>query len=97
MDDQNQPQFYEEMIIPPDLVVQETPIEIPQLPIQIQIKNAAENQIRKYYPEYKQLNTLMEGDQGKIAVMKAFIQAVRDWSNGPNPDLTVVTTIVPQS
>jgi len=29
--------------------------------------------------------------------MKAFIQAVRDWSNGPNPDLTAVRAITPQS
>ena len=72
------------------------PVTTPQLPLEIQIKNAAYDQIVKFYPEYRQLNTLMEGDQTAIAIMKTFIQAVRDWSNGPNPDFSVVKTIVPQ-
>jgi len=72
-------------------------IEIPQLPLVIQIKNAAYDQIVKYYPEYKQLNILMEGSEAEITKMKTFIQAVRDWSNGPNPDLTAVRAITPQA
>ena len=79
-----------------DFTLEIVPQEPPLPPIHLQIKWAAENQIRKYYPEYKQLNILMEGNETEIAKMRTFIQAVRDWSNGPNPDLNVVTTIVPQ-
>ena len=69
---------------------------IEEPPLEIKVKWAARDQIVKFYPEYKQLNILMEGNESEIAKMKAFIQSVRDWSNGPNPDLEVVKTIVPQ-
>lgn len=42
--------------------------------------------IRRYYPEYKQLNIIRTGTTEEQTKMTAFIDAVRAWSNGVSPD-----------
>jgi hypothetical protein len=42
--------------------------------------------IRRYYPEYKQLNIIRTGTEQEQTKMTTFIDAVREWSNGENPD-----------
>ena len=50
------------------------------------IKFIAGEYIRKYYPEYKQLNILRTGTAEEQEKMTAFIDAVRAWSNAESPD-----------
>lgn len=42
--------------------------------------------IRKYYPEYKQLNIMRSGTLEEQEKMTKFIDAVRNWANSENPD-----------
>lgn len=51
--------------------------------------------IRGHYPEYKQLNILMSGDEAEKAKMSTFIDACRAWSNGDSPDPAVLAEIKP--
>ena len=60
-----------------------------------EINQIAGEQITKYYPLWKQNNLIMEGDQAKLAAMNEFIQRVRDWANGEDPDPDIIDTIVP--
>ena len=50
------------------------------------IRYIAGEHIRRYYPEYKQLNVIRTGTEQEQTKMTAFIDAVRAWSNGENPD-----------
>lgn len=50
------------------------------------IRYIAGEHIRRYYPEYKQLNIIRTGTDEEQAKMTAFIDAVRAWSNSENPD-----------
>ena len=60
-----------------------------------EINQIAQEQIVKYYPIWKQNNLIMEGDQAKLDAMNEFIQRVRDWANGEDPDPDIIDTIVP--
>jgi hypothetical protein len=51
--------------------------------------------IRGHYPEYKQLNILMSGDEAEKSKMSTFIAACRAWSNGDNPDPAALAAITP--
>jgi len=51
-----------------------------------EINEFAQEHIFKYYPSWKQSNILREGDQTEITKMGTFIDSVRSWSNGENPD-----------
>ena len=66
-----------------------------ELPLKIRINNLAGDYIGSFYPTHKQMNTLLEGSEEEIATMKAFIKAVRDWSNGESPDYEELKKIVP--
>lgn len=50
------------------------------------INYIAGEHIRKYYPEYKQLNILRSGTETEQQTMNTFIDAVRAWANSANPD-----------
>jgi hypothetical protein len=50
------------------------------------IKYIAGEYIRRYYPEYKQLNIIRTGTEAEQAKMTTFIDAVRAWSNSETPD-----------
>ena len=50
------------------------------------IRYIAGEHIRRYYPEYKQLNILRTGTTAEQENMTTFIDAVRAWSNSENPD-----------
>jgi tRNA(Ser,Leu) C12 N-acetylase TAN1 len=50
------------------------------------IRYIAGEHIRRYYPEYKQLNVIRTGTEQEQAKMTVFIDAVRAWSNSENPD-----------
>ena len=77
------------------IAVAQEPDPIPEVPMATRIRWAAEARIKRFYPEYKQLNILMAQDEVEIVKMRSFIEAVRDWSNGSSPDLAVVETISP--
>lgn len=51
-----------------------------------EINQFAQDQIFKFYPLWKQQNISLEGNEVKLARMTTFINAVRAWSNGENPD-----------
>lgn len=42
--------------------------------------------IKKYYPEYKQLNIIRTGSDSEKLTMNTFIDTVRAWANSSNPD-----------
>lgn len=69
--------------------------ELLEIPLVEQARLTAQQQIRKYYPEYKQLNILMEGNQIEIEKMRNFINAVRAASNVEQPDLDAIKQITP--
>ena len=46
-----------------------------------EINDFAQKQIYKYYPDWKQSNTLRDGTAEQKNKMGLFIDAVRDWSN----------------
>lgn len=50
------------------------------------IRYIAGEHIRKYYPEYKQLNIMRTGTPEELEKMTTFIDAVRVWSNSESPD-----------
>jgi hypothetical protein len=50
------------------------------------IRYIAGEYIRKYYPEYKQLNIIRSGSAAEQTLMTNFIDSVRVWSNGESPD-----------
>jgi hypothetical protein len=50
------------------------------------IRYIAGEYIRKYYPEYKQLNIMRSGTTQEQDKMTTFIDAVRAWSNSESPD-----------
>jgi hypothetical protein len=50
------------------------------------INYIAGEHIRKYYPEYKQLNIIRTGTVAEQDQMTAFIDAVRAWSNSDSPN-----------
>jgi len=52
----------------------------------IDINYIAGEKIKAVYPEYKQLNIMRTGTDEQVAAMTAFIDAVRAWANGDNPD-----------
>lgn len=60
-----------------------------------EINQFAFEQITKYYPLWKQNNILNSGDQSQINFMYNFINRVRDWSNGENPNPDDLEFIVP--
>lgn len=79
-------------------------METPQIPLteamlrDIATSHARElcaHHIRGHYPEYKQLNILMSGDEVEKAKMTAFISACRTWSNGVAPNPAALAEIKP--
>ncbi|PSB88139.1 hypothetical protein C5F64_08605 [Photobacterium damselae subsp. damselae] len=58
-------------------------------------RNYCRNHIVKHYPEAKQLNVLMSGDQIEINKMNTFITACRAWSNQETPKLSELVLIKP--
>lgn len=71
---------------PPVLVYTKTDEEVYIEWNQEEINEFAQEHIFKYYPSWKQSNILREGDQTEITKMGTFIDSVRSWSNGENPD-----------
>ena len=55
----------------------------------------ARSRILQFYPLWKQLNILREGDGVTIATMGKFIDACRAWSNDPQADPDQLNQIVP--
>lgn len=51
-----------------------------------EINEFAQEHIFKYYPSWKQSNILRENDPQEVTKMGNFIDSVRAWSNGQNPD-----------
>ena len=58
-----------------------------------QIKSKAQQLIVAQYPDYKQRNILMSGDEIAIADMNAFIEPIRIRSNKIESDINDCTTI----
>ncbi len=58
-------------------------------------RRLARARILEYYPEWKQLNILREGDATVIATMGKFIDACRAWSNDLQADPGLLDQIVP--
>ena len=56
---------------------------------------AARAQIVAFYPEWKQLNILREGDAQSITTMGTFIDACRSWSNDPTSNMADISNIKP--
>jgi hypothetical protein len=71
---------------PPVLVYTKTDEELYAEWENSEINEFAQEHIFKYYPSWKQSNILREGDQTEITKMGTFIDSVRSWSNGENPD-----------
>jgi hypothetical protein len=71
---------------PPVLVYTKTDEELYVEWDNSEINEFAQNHIYKYYPSWKQSNILREGTEEQKSQMGTFINAVRDWSNGENPD-----------
>lgn len=63
--------------------------------IELENRIAARNRITKYYPEWKQLNILREGNSRKIEAMGKFIDACRKWSNGKSAHTAQLEKINP--
>lgn len=58
-------------------------------------RNLARARIEAVYPVHKQLNILRAGTDEEKAKMSVFIDAVREWSNGENPDTAALEAIQP--
>lgn len=58
-------------------------------------RREARAHITTFYPEWKQLNILREGDDEAIQTMGRFIDACRDWSNDPDATLDQLHAITP--
>lgn len=56
---------------------------------------AARNRITEFYPEWRQLNILREGNDRKIASMGKFIDACRKWSNEESASINDLEKIKP--
>ncbi len=56
---------------------------------------AARARIVEFYPEWKQLNILREGDATSITKMGIFIDACRAWSNDATSEFTSLEKIIP--
>ncbi|QND82699.1 Uncharacterized protein ChrSV_0470 [Chromobacterium vaccinii] len=56
---------------------------------------SCESHIERYYPIWQQLNILRAGTDADKSKMGIFVDACRTWSNGPNPDQTILQTIKP--
>lgn len=56
---------------------------------------AARAKITEFYPEWKQLNILREGNERQISKMGRFIDACRDWSNKSNSKQAQLEKLVP--
>ena len=70
-------------------------LDLPSMPPELQVRNAAQDHILQYYPLWRQLNILRNGVASEIATMGAFIDAVRAWSNAATPDLAALRTLLP--
>ena len=71
---------------PPVLVYTKTDEELYIVWEQSEINEFAQNHIYKYYPTWKQSNILRENNSEEVTKMGSFIDAVRAWSNQPNPN-----------
>ena len=56
---------------------------------------AARAKIMEFYPEWKQLNILREGNERQISKMGRFIDACRKWSNSKSATTTQLEKINP--
>lgn len=59
------------------------------------IKSAATGYIVKFYPTWKQLNVLREGDKQDIEKMSRFIDSVRAWTRKPKAKIEDLEKILP--
>ena len=71
---------------PPVLVYTKTDEEVYIEWTNEEINEFAQEHIYKYYPSWKQSNILRENDPQEVTKMGNFIDSVRTWSNGQNPD-----------
>lgn len=71
---------------PPVLIYTKTDEEVYIEWEQSEINEFAQEHIFKYYPSWKQSNILRENDSQEVTKMGNFIDSVRTWSNGQNPD-----------
>ncbi|MBX9299276.1 hypothetical protein ACFFU8_03860 [Chromobacterium piscinae] len=80
-----------------DEVIMQNPMSVvaQDIPVDQKMRNMAQNYIRVYYQEWDQLNILRKGDAKEIAKMGTFIDAVRSWSNGVEPDMAALHAIKP--
>lgn len=74
----------------------DTPEPIIMQPPPYDPRQEAYNHIAQYYPLWRQLNVLREGNPVEIERMGTFIDAVRAWSDGTNPDPAALRAIVPE-
>lgn len=58
-----------------------------------QARLLASQKINDAYPLWRQLNVMMSGTDAERQQMGAFINAVRAWSNGDNPDPAALEAI----
>lgn len=71
---------------PPELVYVKTDEELYVEWEEHEIKQFAQSHIEKYYPLWKQSNIMRTNDEAELTKMGTFIDSVRAWSNGENPD-----------
>jgi len=60
-----------------------------------QARLQASQKINDAYPLWRQLNVMLSGTDAERGAMAAFINAVRAWSNGENPDSVALEAIQP--
>lgn len=60
-----------------------------------QARLQASQKINDAYPLWRQLNVMLSGTDAERSAMTTFINAVRAWSNGDNPDPVALAAITP--